>query len=133
MPVANRFGDAPEELAERVGPTAGSLLNVTFGNAAELILGVSALARGHVDLVKGSLTGSIVANLLLVGGAAIVVGGARFPTLRFNRTSAGAHVSTLFLAVRALAGPPLPATAGQAAERAHLLSEEISAVLIAMY
>ena len=92
-----------------------------------------ALARGHVDLVKGSLTGSIVANLLLVGGAAIVVGGARFPTLRFNRTSAGAHVSTLFLAVVALAVPTMLATAGQAAERAHLLSEEISAVLIAMY
>ena len=74
-----------------------------------------------------------MANLLLVGGAAIVVGGARFPTLRFNRTSAGAHVSTLFLAVVALAVPTMLATAGQAAERAHLLSEEISAVLIAMY
>jgi len=133
MPLAKSIGDATEELAERVGPTLGSLLNVTFGNAAELILGVSALARGHVDLVKGSLTGSIVANLLLVGGAAIVVGGARFPTLRFNRTSAGAHVSTLFLAVVALAVPTMLATAGQAAERAHLLSEEISAVLIAMY
>ncbi len=89
MPLAKGIGDATEELAERTGPTAGSLLNVTFGNAAELIVGISALSRGHVDLVKGSLTGSIVANLLLVGGAAIVAGGARFPTLRFNRTSAG--------------------------------------------
>ncbi len=105
MPLAKSIGDATEELAERVGPTLGSLLNVTFGNAAELILGISALARGHVDLVKGSLTGSIVANLLLVGGAAIVAGGIRFPTLRFNRTSAGAHVSTLFLAVVALGVP----------------------------
>jgi len=133
MPLAKSIGDATEELAERVGPTAGSLLNVTFGNAAELILGISALARGHVDLVKGSLTGSIVANLLLVGGAAIVAGGARFPTLRFNRTSAGAHVSTLFLAVVALGVPTMLATAGQVPHRAHLLSEEISAVLIAMY
>src|SRR5207245_3219184 len=133
MPLAKSIGDATEELAERVGPTLGSLLNVTIGNAAELILGVSALARGHVDLVKGSLTGSIVANLLLVGGAAIVVGGARFPTLRFNRPSAGAHVSTLFLAVVALAVPPMLATAGQVPQRAHLLSDEISAVLIAMY
>jgi Ca2+:H+ antiporter len=89
--------------------------------------------RGHVDLVKGSLTGSIVANLLLVGGAAIVAGGIRFPTLRFNRTSAGAHVSTLFLAVVALAVPAMLATAGQVPERAKLLSEEISAVLVVMY
>jgi Ca2+:H+ antiporter len=133
MPLAKSIGDATEELAERAGPTAGSLLNVTFGNAAELILGISALARGHVDLVKGSLTGSIVANLLLVGGAAIVAGGVHFPTLRFNRTSAGAHVSTLFLAVVALAVPTMLATAGQVPERAHLLSEEIAAVLVVMY
>ncbi len=133
MPLAKSIGDSTEELAERVGPTVGSLLNVTFGNAAELILGISALARGHVALVKGSLTGSIVANLLLVAGAAIVAGGLRFRTLRFNRTSAGAHVSTLFLAVVALAVPTLLATAGRVPQRAHLLSEEISAVLIAMY
>jgi Ca2+:H+ antiporter len=79
------------------------------------------------------LTGSIVAHLLLVGGAAIVAGGIRFPTLRFNRTAAGAHVSTLFLAVVALAVPTMLATAGQAPQSAHLLSEEISVVLIAMY
>jgi Ca2+:H+ antiporter len=86
-----------------------------------------------VDLVKGSLTGSIVANLLLVGGAAIVAGGIRFRTLRFNRTAAGAQVSTLFLAVVALGVPTMLATAGQVPERAHLLSEEIAVVLIAMY
>ena len=133
MPLAKGIGDTTEELAERAGPTIGSLLNVTFGNAAELILGVSALARGHVDLVKGSLTGSIVANLLLVGGAAIVAGGTRFRTLRFNRTAAGAQVSTLFLAVVALGVPTMLATAGQVPDRAHLLSEEISVVLVAMY
>jgi Ca2+:H+ antiporter len=133
MPLAKGIGDATEELAERAGPTAGSLLNVSFGNAAELILGISALARGHVDLVKGSLTGSIVANLLLVGGAAIVAGGIRFRTLRFNRTAAGAQVSTLFLAVVALGVPTMLAIAGQVPDRAHLLSEEIAVVLIAMY
>jgi Ca2+:H+ antiporter len=133
MPLAKSIGDATEELAERVGPTIGSLLNVTFGNAAELILGVSALARGHVALVKGSITGSIVANLLLVAGASVVVGGTRYRTLRFNRTAAGASISTLFLAVVALAVPTLLATAGRVPERAHLLSEEISVVLILMY
>ena len=133
MPLAKSIGDATEELAERVGPTAGSLLNVTFGNAAELILGISALSRGRVALVKGSISGSIVANLLLVAGAAIVAGGARFRTLRFNRTAAGASVSTLFLAVVALAVPTLLATAGSSPQTAHLLSEEISVVLIVMY
>jgi Ca2+:H+ antiporter len=133
MPLAKSIGDATEELAERVGPTIGSLLNVTFGNAAELILGISALSRGHVALVKGSISGSIVANLLLVAGASVVAGGTRFRTLRFNRTAAGASVSTLFLAVVALAVPTLLATAGGAPESAHLLSEEISLVLIAMY
>src|SRR5437870_7294647 len=132
MPLAKAMGDATESLAERMGPAAGSLLNATFGNAAELILAVAALARGHVDLVKGSITGSILGNLLLVGGASIVVGGIRFPTLRFNRTSAGAHVSTLFLAVVALAVPTMLATAGPVPQRAHLLSEEILAVPHAM-
>ena len=133
MPLAKSIGDSTEDLAERVGPTVGSLLNVTFGNAAELILGISALARGHVALVKGSISGSIVANLLLVAGASVVAGGTRFSTLRFNRTAAGASVSTLFLAVVALAVPTLLATAGRAPHHARLLSEEISTVLIAMY
>src|SRR4051812_46392859 len=72
MPLAKSMGDATEELAERMGPATGSLLNATFGNAAELILGIAALRHGHVELVKGSITGSILGNLLLVGGAAIV-------------------------------------------------------------
>src|SRR4051812_12948207 len=69
IPLARTMGDATESLAERMGPATGSLLNATFGNAAELILGLSALRHGHVSLVKGSITGSILGNLLLVGGA----------------------------------------------------------------
>src|SRR3954465_11296171 len=88
IPLARAMGDATEALAERMGPAAGSLLNATFGNAAELILGISALRHGHVDLVKGSITGSILGNLLLVAGGSIVVGGARFNRLRFNRLAA---------------------------------------------
>src|SRR3954453_3403162 len=68
VPLAKTMGDATDALAERMGPAAGSLLNATFGNAAELILGVSALRHGHVSLVKGSITGSILGNLLLVAG-----------------------------------------------------------------
>ena len=102
VPLAKAMGDATEALAERMGPATGSLLNATFGNAAELILGISALRHGHVGLVKGSITGSILGNLLLVAGGSIVVGGARFNRLRFNRLAASSSVSTLFLAVVAI-------------------------------
>src|SRR2546430_17301713 len=101
------MGDATQTLGERMGPAAGSLLNATFGNAAELILGISALRHGHVDLVKGSVTGSILANLLLVGGGSIVTGGIRFSRLRFNRLAASSKVATLFLALVAMVVPIL--------------------------
>src|SRR5438552_18076271 len=96
IPLARTMGDATESLAEHMGPAAGSLLNATFGNAAELILGISALRHGHLALVKGSLTGSILGNLLLVAGVSIVVGGMRFEKLRFNKLAASSSVSTLF-------------------------------------
>ena len=133
IPLAKAMGDATEGLAERMGPAVGSLLNATFGNAAELILGVAALRHGHVDLVKGSITGSILANLLLVGGGSIVTGGIRFSQLRFNRLAASSSVSTLFLAVVAMAVPTLLSLGRNPRYDPALLSEEISAVLIAMY
>src|SRR5438270_600778 len=133
VPVAKAMGDATEGLAERMGPTAGSVLNATFGNAAELILGIAALRHGHVELVKGSITGSILANLLLVGGGSIVTGGIRFPRLRFNRLAASSSVSTLFLAVVAMVVPTLLSLGKNPRYDPALLSEEICAVLIAMY
>jgi Ca2+:H+ antiporter len=133
IPLAKTMGDATEALADRMGPTAGSLLNSTFGNAAELILGISALRHGHVGLVKGSITGSILGNLLLVAGASIVVGGARFSRLRFNALAASSSISTLFLAVVALVVPTLLAFTRNPRYDPSLLSEEISCVLIAMY
>ena len=133
IPLAKAMGDATEGLAERMGPAVGSLLNATFGNAAELILGVAALRHGHVDLVKGSITGSILANLLLVGGGSIVTGGIRFSELRFNRLAASSSVSTLFLAVVAMVVPTLLSLGRNPRYDPALLSEEISAVLIAMY
>src|SRR5438067_3839792 len=127
------MGDATEDLSERLGAATGSLLNATFGNAAELILGITALRQGHVALVKGSLTGSILGNLLLVAGASIVVGGVRFSRLRFNRLAASASVSTLFLAVVAMVVPTLLSLGRNPRYEPALLSEEISVVLIAMY
>jgi Ca2+:H+ antiporter len=126
------MGDATESLAERMGPATGSLLNATFGNAAELILGIAALRHGRVTLVKGSITGSILGNLLLVAGASIVVGGSRFSRLRFNRLAASSSVSTLFLAVVAMIVPTLLSTSVRNFNAA-LLSEEISIVLVIMY
>jgi Ca2+:H+ antiporter len=133
IPLARTMGDATEGLAERMGPAAGSLLNATFGNAAELILGISALRHGHVELVKGSITGSILANLLLIAGGSILAGGIRFSQLRFNRLAASASVSTLFLAVVAMAVPTLLSLGRNPRYDPALLSEEISAVLIVMY
>src|SRR2546421_8880792 len=88
VPLARTMGGATERLAERLGSAAGSLLNATFGNAAELIVGVAALRHGHVALVKGSLTGSILGNLLLVAGAAIVTGGGRVSRARVQPLAA---------------------------------------------
>src|SRR5256886_7183446 len=133
VPLAKTMGDATEELAERMGPAAGSLLNATFGNAAELILGIAALRHGHVELVKGSVTGSILANLLLVGGGSIVTGGIPFTPPRFNRLAASSSVSTLFLAVVAMVVPTLLSLGKNPRYDPALLSEEICAVLIAMY
>ncbi len=133
IPLANTMGNATEGLAERMGPAAGSLLNATFGNAAELILGIAALRRGHVELVKGSITGSILANLLLVGGGSILTGGIRFSRLRFNRLAASSSVATLFLAVVAMVVPTLLSLGGNPRYDPALLSEEICAVLIVMY
>lgn len=133
IPLARTMGNATEALVERMGPATGSLLNATFGNAAELIIGTSALRHGHIALVKGSLTGSILGNLLLVAGASIVVGGVRFSRLRFNRLAASSSVSTLFLAVVAMAVPTLLSLGGNPRYQPELLSIEISAVLIAMY
>src|SRR3954471_1855131 len=133
IPLARTMGDATEGVAERMGPAAGSLLNATFGNAAELILGIAALRHGHVELVKGSITGSILANLLLVGGGSIVVGGIRFSRLRFNRLAASSSVATLFLAVVAMVVPTLLSIGRNPRYDPSLLSEEICAVLITMY
>jgi Ca2+:H+ antiporter len=132
VPLAKSMGGATDSLAERMGPLPGSLLNATFGNAAELILAIAALLHGHIQLVKGSLTGSILGNLLLVAGASIVVGGVRFSRLRFNRLAASSSVATLFLAVVAMVVPTLLSTSARDFNP-RLLSVEISVVLIAMY
>jgi Ca2+:H+ antiporter len=136
LPLAGYMGEATEHLAHRTGPTVGGLLNATFGNAAELIIALVALRAGLVDLVKASITGSILGNLLLIMGLALIAGGLNRSELRFNRTSAGMSSGMLTLAVVALAFPALyhavhPEAAARAAEL--YMSEAVSLILILTY
>jgi Ca2+:H+ antiporter len=105
VPLAGLIGQATEELALRLGPGLGGLLNATFGNGAELLIGAFALHAGLTDVVKASLSGSIVGNILLVLGLAIAVGGWGRDKQLFSPTVAGAQTLTLFLAVVALVMP----------------------------
>ncbi len=107
IPLASLLGDATEQLAGHAGAAAGSLLNATLGNITELIFGLIGLAEGHSEVVKASLTGSIIGNLLLVFGLAAFVGGLRHPTMRFSQAAVGANTSMLFLAVVGLVMPAL--------------------------
>src|SRR5215468_7605942 len=86
VPLAGWMGRATEWMAEHLGPGIGGLLNATFGNAAELIIAIMALRAGLHDVVKASITGSIIGNILLVLGLSLVVGGAKYKNLTFNRT-----------------------------------------------
>jgi Ca2+:H+ antiporter len=105
VPLAGYMGHATEALAERLGGGIGGLLNATFGNAAELIIASLALKEGLHDLVKASLTGSIIGNVLLVFGAAAVVGGTRHRVQHFNRTAAAHGTTMLLLSVIGLVVP----------------------------
>ena len=107
LPLAGYMGEATEHLAHRTGPMIGGLLNATFGNAAELIISIVALQAGLVELVKASITGSILGNLLLILGLSLVAGGLKRSELRFNRTNAGMSAGMLALAVVALVLPAL--------------------------
>jgi Ca2+:H+ antiporter len=107
IPLAGYMGEATEHLAARTGPAVGGLLNATFGNAAELIIGIVALRAGLIELVKASILGSILGNLLLILGLSLFVGGLHTPVMRFNKTAAGMASAMLALAVLGLTVPAL--------------------------
>jgi Ca2+:H+ antiporter len=136
LPLAGLMGEATEHLAHRTGPTIGGLLNATFGNAAELIIAIVALRAGLVELVKASITGSILGNLLLILGLSLIAGGTNRPELRFNRTNAGMSAGMLALSVVALVFPALfhsvhPEAAARMSEL-HM-SEAVAVILILTY
>src|SRR3954449_2042135 len=107
IPTAALMGRATEELAARSGPGIGGLLNVTFGNAPELIIALFALGQGLHEVVKASIVGSIIGNILLVLGAAMFAGGLGREEQTFSRTAASVQTSMLLLAGAALLMPAI--------------------------
>jgi Ca2+:H+ antiporter len=107
IPTAALMGRATEELAARSGPGIGGLLNVTFGNAPELIIALFALGKGLQEVVKASIVGSIIGNILLVLGAAMLAGGIGRDKQRFSKTGASIQTSMLMLAAAALIMPAI--------------------------
>ena len=107
IPTAAAMSRATQELAARSGPGIGGLLNVSFGNAPELIIALVALGKGLDEVVKATLVGSILGNVLLVTGAAILVGGWGRDKMTFNRTAASAQSLLLLIGVAALALPAI--------------------------
>ena len=112
LPLAGWMGRATEQLAERLGEGVGGLLNATFGNAAELIIALAALRAGLYDVVKASIAGSIIGNILLVLGAAMLCGGLRRPEQHFNPAGARSQATMLTLAAIALILPAAFQAAG---------------------
>lgn len=107
IPLAGYLGEATEHLAVHTGPRIGGLLNATLGNAAELIITIVALRAGLIDLVKASITGSIIGNVLLILGFSILVGGLKNGTQRFDRDEAGTQATMMMLAVVGLMIPAI--------------------------
>ena len=137
IPLAKLIGDSTEHLATHYGPTVGSLLNVTFGNAAEIIIAVVAISAGLLDLVKASITGSILGNILLIFGLSIIAGGFRYKDQSFSRENIGFQSSMLFLAIIGLAVPTILASTTlsplQSQEQVQLLSDALAFILLIVY
>jgi Ca2+:H+ antiporter len=142
IPLAGLIGLSTEALAVHMGPRIGGLLNATFGNAAEIIIGLAALASGLPEVVRASLAGSIIGNVLLVLGTALLVGGWRHRRQVFDARVAGQYASMLVLVVIAIAIPSLLATVGEGTRpgadvirggQLHQLSIGISFILLFCY
>jgi Ca2+:H+ antiporter len=135
LPLAGLMGESTEHLAHHSTPAIGGLLNATFGNAAELIIGFMALRAGETEIVKASLTGSILGNMLMVLGLAMFVGGLKHKELRFSRMAAETGSGMMVLATVALVIPAIYASVTEHREPAHLeaISLDISIVLVLTY
>ncbi|AFY35814.1 calcium/proton exchanger [Calothrix sp. PCC 7507] len=135
LPLAAWMGTATEEIAVVVGPSLGGLLNATFGNATELIIALVALQAGLVDVVKASITGSIIGNLLLVMGLSMFLGGLRYKEQTFQSVVARVNASSMNLAVIAILLPTAMnyTSIGISQQTVQNLSLAVAVVLILVY
>jgi Ca2+:H+ antiporter len=134
LPLAGIIGHATEDLALRTGSSIGGLLNATFGNVTEMIIAVFLIMEGELEIVKASITGSIIGNVLLVLGLSFLVGGWKHEEQKFNLASAGLHSSSLVIAVIGLLMPALFALSPEASEfREEAVSIGVAIVLLLTY
>lgn len=139
IPLAKLIGDSTEHLASHYGATLGSLLNVTFGNAAEIIIAIVAINAGLLELVKASITGAILGNILLIFGLSIMTSGFKFKEQFFNKENVSMQASMLFLAIIGLTIPTILASTGLNAEdelnqiKIQFLSDALAFLLLAVY
>jgi Ca2+:H+ antiporter len=134
LPLAGIIGNATDDLAARVGPQKGGLLNATFGNVTELIIAFFLILEGQLEVVKASITGSIIGNVLLVLGFSFLVGGWKRTEQTFNKGAAGLHSASLVIAVVGLLMPALFALTPEATNfQEEAVSIGVSVVLILTY
>src|SRR5688500_1466981 len=137
IPLAAVLGHATEVVAEYTGSKIGALLNATLGNAAELIITIVALREGLVNVVKASIAGSIIGNILIVLGLSLFLGGLKNGTQSFNSRTAGTNATMMALAGVALTIPAVFALAGEeirpSDQAIGFLSDGLAVVLIAVY
>jgi Ca2+:H+ antiporter len=140
VPLAGLIGSATETVAERTGPQIGGLLNATLGNAAELIITVLALQKGLPELVRASIVGSVIGNILLVMGASMVIGGLKHGTQKFNPRTASINATLMILAFVTIAIPSFfdPAVLNgaktpQSIQRETIFTVGIAVVMIVLY
>jgi Ca2+:H+ antiporter len=135
LPLAGLIGRSTDQLAIHAGPRLGGLLNATFGNVAELVIAVFLILGGRIEVVKATLTGSILGNLLLVLGLSFLAGGIRHRDQRFDARAAGVHANSLALAVIGLLMPALFATTTgtHGFVQREVVSGTVAGVLILLY
>src|SRR3989440_8103848 len=133
IPLAGLIGRATEDLEYYVGPIAGGLLNATFGNAPEIIIGIFALQQGLISVVKASITGSIISNALLVLGSSLALGGWRWGKQYFSARDSGQYSVMMVLAVSSLLIPFTATTVIKDAQSIQSFSVAIAVVLLLVY
>src|SRR5207237_9312183 len=133
IPLAALIGRATEDLEYFVGPIAGGLLNATFGNAPEIIIGIFALQQGLISVVKASIAGSIISNSLLVLGSSLAIGGWRWGKQYFSARDAGQYSTMMVLAVAGLLIPSTSSLVVKDSGHIQTISIAIAIILLFVY